>query len=226
VSQPEAVLLTSLLPENTVGLDDLASVRFRDRRAKPLRVLGPPGTRALAAALSLAHAEAVASLAAELGLPPEGAGLAAEEVAGEWTGGAGDLELRAAPLRGGPFAALAWRVDAGQRSLAVAAAPFESENTASLAEGAHAFVAGAVFSDAVRAAIEAGAADPARLEREAALQLSLEGAARLASRAGAARLVLVRLQPPPLLDFQFERAAGRGFAGPVVVAEDGDEIEL
>jgi ribonuclease BN (tRNA processing enzyme) len=226
VEQPEAVLLTSLAPENTVGLDDLAATRLRSGRAKPLRVLGPPGTLALARALAGAHSVASATLAASIGLPAEGGALAAEEVAGEWTGGSGGLALRAVLLEGGPFAALAWRVDALGSALAVTSAPFASERTAALASGADALVAGAVFADAVRAAIEAGAADPGRLEREAALQLSLADAAALATRARAGRLVLVRLQPPPLFHFQFERAAGRDFAGPVVVAEDGDEIEL
>lgn len=226
VEQPEAVLLTSLAPENTVGLDDLAAVRFRSGRAKPLRVVGPPGTLALARALAEAHAVGGAALAAAIGLPAEGAGLAAEEISEEWTGRSGGLALRAVPLVGGPFPALAWRVEAQGSALAVTSAPFATERTAALAVGADALVAGAVFGDAVRAAIEAGAADPGRLEREAALQLSLADAAALAARAGAGRLVLVRLQPPPLFHFQFERAAGRDFSGPVVVAEDGDEIEL
>ncbi len=226
VSQPDAVLLSSLLPENAVGLDDLAAARFRDRRARPLRVIGPPGTRALVRALSEAHAGAIAALAAELGLPREGAALEAEEVAGEWTGRAGDLALRAAALDGGPVPALAWRLDAAGRSVAVASTAFASERTATLAEGVSALVAGVVFSGAVKAALEAGVPDADRIRREAALLPSLDDAARLASRAGTGRLVLVRLQPPPLFHFQFERAAGEVYAGEVVVAEDGDEIEL
>lgn len=226
VSQPEAVALSSLLPENVVGLDDLAAARFRDRRSKPLRVIGPPGTRALVRALAEAHAGATTSLAAELGLPREGAGLEAEEVAGEWTGSAGGLVLRAAGLDGGPFPALAWRIEADARSLAVASTPFSKARSEELARGAGVLVAGAVFSEAVQAALEAGVPDAARVEREAALQLSLADAAGLAARAGARRLVLVRLSPPPLFHFQFERAAGRAYAGEVVVAEDGDEVEL
>jgi ribonuclease BN (tRNA processing enzyme) len=226
VSQPDAVLLSSLFPENAVGLDDLATARFRDRRSKALRVIGPPGTRALVRSLAEAHAGAITALAAELGLPREAAALEAEEVAGEWTGRAGDLALRAAALDGGPFPALAWRLDAAERSVAVASTAFASERTATLAEGVSTLVAGAVFSGAVKAALEAGVPDADRIEREAALLPSLDDASRLAARAGARRLVLVRLQPPPLFDFQFERAAGEAYAGEVVVAEDGDEIEL
>ena len=47
-SQPGVVLLTSLLPENTVGLDDLLASAWLAGRRTPLRVLGPPGTEALA----------------------------------------------------------------------------------------------------------------------------------------------------------------------------------
>ncbi len=226
VAQPEAVLLTSLLPENAVGLDDLTSARFRSGSARPLRVIGPPGTRALVRGIGQAHAEATRALAAELGLPPEGSAGEAEEITEAWTDDLGSIRVRAAPLAGGPFPALAWRIEAQGRSLAVAGAGFGKEGMESLARGAGVVAAGAVFSDAVQAAIEAGAGDPARLEREAALQLSVQDAAHLAARAGARQLVLVRLQPPPLFDFQFESVAEESFGGAVVVAEDGDEIEL
>ena len=47
LTQPTAVYLTGLAPENTVGLDDLLLTGWLAGRDQPLRVVGPPGTRAL-----------------------------------------------------------------------------------------------------------------------------------------------------------------------------------
>ena len=54
VHQPDTVLLTSLMPENTVGLDDLVLTGWIALRTEPLRVMGPPGTGAVLE-LSLIH---------------------------------------------------------------------------------------------------------------------------------------------------------------------------
>ena len=91
---------------------------------------------------------------------------------------------------------------------------------------ATALVHGAVFADSVRAAVEAGAEDAERIEREASLQISLRELAGAARKAGAAHLVLVRLRPPPLFDFQFELLVSESYDGRVVVGRDGDELTL
>ena len=49
LAQPSAVCLTSLTPENTVGLDDRLLTGWLAGRSQPLRVGGPPGTAALVA---------------------------------------------------------------------------------------------------------------------------------------------------------------------------------
>jgi hypothetical protein len=41
VSQPDTVLLTNLLPENTLGLDDLLAMAWIDGRREPLELRGP-----------------------------------------------------------------------------------------------------------------------------------------------------------------------------------------
>ena len=67
-----------------------------------------------------------------------------------------------------------------------------------------------------------------QLERPAckSLQLSLRELAQVAQRAHALRLVLVRLRPPPLFDFQFDQVVGEHYDGSVVVGHDGDELTL
>ena len=66
--------------------------------------------------------------------------------------------------------------------------------------------------------------DPRRLEAEAALHTPLASVGELAARAGVETLVLVRLRPPPIYDFQITRLVGDRFGGRIVVADDGDEI--
>jgi len=63
VAQPTAVYLTNLLPENVEGLDDLLLTGWLEGRTEPLRLLGPPGTAALAAGLLAAHAQGIAARA-------------------------------------------------------------------------------------------------------------------------------------------------------------------
>ncbi len=226
LDQPTSVYLTSLLPENTVGLDDLLSSGWRAGREHPLRLVGPPGTTALARGLEASQAQATEALSAQLGLHAEGARFAVEEIDGPWAGRDGDITIEARPLSGGPLPALGFRFEAAGRSAVVAGADRDPEQLALLARGATALVHGAVFADSVRAAVEAGAEDAERIEREASLQISLRELAGAARKAGAAHLVLVRLRPPPLFDFQFELLVSESYDGRVVVGRDGDELTL
>ncbi len=225
LAQPSGVLLTSLLPENTVGLDDLLASGWRAGREQPLRLVGPPGTRALAEAVEASLAPSVAALSGPDGPHAGGARFRVEEITGAWTGTAGDVRLSAALLEGGPLPAQGYRLEAEGRAVVIAGADRDPEALATLAERADAIVHGAVFADSVKAAIEAGA-DAARLEHEASLQISLRELAQAAQRAHALHLVLVRLRPPPLFDFQFEQVVGEHYDGSVVVAHDGDELTL
>jgi ribonuclease Z len=226
LTQPTSVYLTSLLPENTVGLDDLLSSGWRAGRERPLRLVGPPGTVALARGLEASQASATAALSAQLGLHVEGARFAVEELDAPWAGNEGDITVVARPLSGGPLFSLGFRFEAAGRSAVVAGADRDPEQLAELARGVTALVHGAVFADSVRAAVEAGAEDAARIEREASLQISLRELAGVAREAGAAHLVLVRLRPPPLFDFQFELLVSESYDGRVVVGRDGDELTL
>ncbi len=226
LAQPSSVYLTSLLPENTVGLDDLLSSGWRAGRERPLRLVGPPGTEALARGLEASLAHATRTLSAQLGLHVEGARFTVEELDGPWSSRDGDITVEARPLSGGPLPALGFRFEAGGRSAVVAGADRDPGQLAELARGATALVHGAVFADSVRAAIEAGAEDAERIEREASLQISLRELAGAARDAGADHLVLVRLRPPPLFDFQFELIVSERYDGRVVVGRDGDELTL
>jgi ribonuclease Z len=109
VHQPNTVLLTSLLPENTVGLDDLILTRWIAASSEPLRVMGPPGTRAALEALLRAHQSGIEATATEWGGRPENAEVQVLELEDGAEFGVGELAIRVANLPGGCFPALAYR---------------------------------------------------------------------------------------------------------------------
>jgi ribonuclease BN (tRNA processing enzyme) len=224
ITQAESVYLTSLLPENTLGLDDLLVTGWRSGRTQPLGLVGPAGTAALASSIESAQARGIGALAESLGIARQGAAFSVREIANQTRLEMGPINLEATPLEGGPLSALVYRFAAQGRTLVVGSVGFGAETLAETARQADMLVHGAVFLGSLEAAIEAGVEDAERLRREAALELSLAQVARVAERAGVSTLVLVRLRPPPLFDFQFERIVGESFSGRVVIADDGDEF--
>jgi len=222
--QPDTVYLTSVLPENVLGLDDLLVSAWLAPRAKALRVVGPAGTRALVDGLEAAHHAGVAALAGTLGLDPALAGVDVVEAGDGFEESAGGLTARAAALQHGPLPALAWRFEAGGHALAVCGAGWDPAAVERLARGAEILVLGALNPGSLEAGIESGGAEAARLRGEATLHARLDQVGGIAERAGVETLLLVRLLPPPLRSFQYTRLVRRTFHGNVVVAEDGDEI--
>jgi ribonuclease Z len=224
VAQPDTVLLTSLAPENVVGLDDLLLTGWNAPRERPLRVLGPPGTRALADAINAAHAATVAVLAKARGVDPAGARLEGGDVRDGVVDARDALSVHAADAGAAPLASLAYRFETGGRAWVVAGANPDPEKLAALATGATLLAAEGFYAQSVEMAIEAGASDAEQLRREAALHLPLARMAEVATRAGVGTLVLTRLQPPPLFDEQFRTAVRDLFAGETHVARECDEL--
>jgi ribonuclease Z len=224
VDQPDTVYLTSLLPENLLGLDDVLMTGWLAPRKKPLRLVGPEGTQAFAASLEHAYAQGAGAVSQSLGLAPEGARFDALEIGDGFREERDGLTITAALLSGGSLPALAYRADAGGHALVVSGTSFGDETVVALAQGAEVLVHEAIHRPSLDAAIAADAEDSERLRREGALYTPLEAAGALAARAGVRTLVLVRLRPPPLFAWQFAHAAGADFSGEVIVASDGDEI--
>jgi len=224
VDQPDTVYLTSLLPENALGLDDILLTGWLAPRTHPLRLVGPEGTKEFAASLERAYALGARALSQTLDLPRDGARLEALEVGDGFSEERDGLAVRAALLSGGPLPALAYRFEAQGHALVISGTGFGDEAVVALARGASLLVHEALHRPSLHAAIEAGGEDSDRLRREGELHTSLEAAGEIAGRAGVRTLLLVRLRPPPLFAWQFEHAAGRSFAGTVRVASDGDEF--
>jgi ribonuclease BN (tRNA processing enzyme) len=225
VAQPRSVYLTSLLPENTVGLDDLLLTGWLAGREAPVRLVGPAGTHALAEHLIAAHQPAIRAQAEALGLPETGAGFETLEIEDGWSEARGELSLRAGALPGGPLPALAYRFEAGGRSVVVAPTGWAHDALVGFARGAHVLVHEAAFVPTPDLAAEIGLdVNTERLRREAVLHTSIEAVGDLARRAGVETLVLVRLRPPPVYDLQITGLVDDRFGGRIAIAEDGDEI--
>jgi ribonuclease Z len=225
VSQPDTVLLTNLLPENTLGLDDLLAMAWIDGRRQPLALRGPAGTRTLAAAVEAAVRPGIEARARGLGLEVEAPRFAVEEIGDAWRADFGELRVRAGELPGGPVAALAYRFEWRERSAVVAGTGWAPDALSDLARGVHVLVHEAVFVPSPELAQEMQLdADAEQLRREAALHTGLDDVGDLARRAGAHSLVLVRLRPPPVFDLQVSSRVNDRYAGRIVVASDGEEI--
>jgi ribonuclease Z len=224
VFQPEAVLLTNLLPANTLGLDDLLVTAWLRGGHEPLRLLGPPGSEALARAIEAAVAPGAEALGRALGLPGSPRFEVRELADGE--GGEFDgLAFRAGALPEGPTPALAYRFEWRGRAAVVSGTGWAPDALADFARGAQLLVHDGAMVPTPEQAQAAGLEeDPEQLRREAAIHTSLAQAAGIARRAGAETLVLVRLRPPPVYDLQITTLIGDGFDGRIAVADDGDEF--
>ena len=225
VSQPSHVFLTSLMPENVMGLDDLLFTGWRQDRATAVRVIGPPGTRAFVAGLVEAYAQSRAALGEALGLPDAGIRVEVVEAREGWELDWEGLKVQAAEVEGGPLPALLWRFEAGGRSVVVSGVGWGDERLVSWAQGADLLVHEAVYVPLPEDIEEAGVvADPERLRLEALIHSSLLDIGALATRANVGTLVLVKMRPPPMWDLQVTSHVSRTFSGRIVVAADGDEI--
>ena len=225
VSQPSHVFLTSLMPENVMGLDDLLFTGWRQDRATAVRVIGPPGTRAFVAGLVEAYAQSRVALGAALGLPDAGIRVEVVEAREGWELDGEGLKVQAAEVEGGPLPALLWRFEAGGRSVVVSGVGWGDERLVSWAQGADLLVHEAVYIPPPEDIEDAGViADPERLRREATFHTSILEVGALAARAKVGTLVLVRMRPPPFFPLQVTSLVGQDFDGEIAVPDDGAEF--
>jgi len=225
VSQPSAVFLTHLLPENVEGLDDLLLTGWMEGRETPLQLFGPAGTAELAAGILAAHAQGIRARVTALGLPAAGAEFAVEEIDGGFAREEDGLKITAGDLPGGPVPALAYRFEAANRAVVISGTGWAPDALIDFARGARTLVHEAAFIPDPEIAGKIGLdVEPERLRREIALHTRLSGVGGLAERAGVERLVLVRLRPPPVFDLQITSEIGESFSGSILIPDDGDEI--
>jgi ribonuclease BN (tRNA processing enzyme) len=225
VHQPTRIFLTSLMPENTLGLDDLLFTGWRTSRDTSLQVIGPVGTNRFVRDLLRAYRAGGDALGTGLGLKAPGRSIEVEEAGDGWSAEWNGLRATARALPNGPTAALAWRFEAGGKSIVIGGTGWGTPTLVELARGADVLVHEAVYVPPPEDIEDAGViADPDRLRNEAALHTSILDVGDLATQAQVGTLVLTRMRPPPFYDIQVSRVVRQSFAGTIVIPEDGDEL--
>jgi ribonuclease BN (tRNA processing enzyme) len=231
VQQPDTLYLTSLLPENTVGLDDLLLTGWRAPRETPLRVVGPPGTRALTEHLIAAHRVGITIESLKLELPAEGATFDVIEIDDDWSEQRGSLQVQALSLKGGPYSALAYRFSATQEGktldVVVSSALWDRARLVEFSRRAWGIVLQGYSARSLEAAIdnaETTEDEKGQLQRSIEHRPTLGDSSGLAQDAGVYKLIFVRLSPPPIFDKPLLKEIHAEFSGVVVLAEDGEEI--
>jgi ribonuclease BN (tRNA processing enzyme) len=225
VNQPQVILLTNLLPLNTLGLDDLLFTGWLEDRDEPLRLLGPPGTVAMVEGLLAAYAQGANALGRALPLSSLGSRIEVQEVDDGYTEELDGVAIQAGGLPGGELPALAWRFERGKSSVVVSGTGWAPDALVDFARDTDLLVHEAVFVPPPDDIEAAGViADPQRLIREAELHTSIEDVGALATRAGAKQLALVRMRPPPFYAFQINAIVGQTYDGTILLPEDGDEL--
>ena len=226
LDQPDLIVLTNLLPLNTMGLDDLLMTGWLVPREKPMRILGPVGTKQFVDRLEAAYSTGRDALGTAIGLPPEGARIEIHEVGDGYREEIAGLTIEARSLPGGPLPTLAWRFSDGSRRVVISGSGWGAEILESFAGGADALVHEAAYLPTVEELEGTGAEVPypERLEREAELHTSILEIGNLATRAQVARLILVRLRPPPFFDLQVRSLVSNDYDGEIVIPDDGDFV--
>ena len=225
VDQPDTLLITALVPENVVGLDAWIAAAWLAGRREPIRVIGPPGTAAVANAAREVVAAGVTARSEALHGEAASPRVEVQEVGAAWQGEAGGLVLEGTPRSGGPVPALAWKVRGGERTAVVGSFGWDLEALEQIARGANLLIHDAARIPTAEEVLELGLElDSDLLEREAAHLTEYPEVGNLARRAEVPVLVLVRLRPPPVLDLQVTTEISDFYDGRVVVAEDGDEF--
>jgi ribonuclease Z len=224
-SQPAVVLLTNLLPENVVGLDDLLAAAWLAGRRAPIRVIGPSGTAALAKHVVAEIEAGVVARARALGDDPAPPALDALEVGDGAQEALGALALRAGALGGGPLPALAWRIEAQGKSAVVGGTGWDGTALERLARGADLLLHDANHVPSPEEAQEMSLdVDPERLRREAAVYTGFDEVGAIARRAAVGALVLYKMRQPAVLDLQVTSRVDDTYDGRIAVAHDGDEF--
>jgi ribonuclease BN (tRNA processing enzyme) len=231
LQQVRIVVLTNLLPVNTMGLDDLLFTGWLVPREAPIRIIGPTGTRQFVESFQAAHAVGREALSKSLGLAIEGAMIHVDEVSSDYHEEINGLTLDAVSLPDGPLPTLAWRFSDGENEEAqrvvVSGSGWNSDILASFAARADALIHEAAYLPTV-AELEGSTGveveNPERIEREAKFHTSILDVGDLARDAQVDRLVLVRLRPPPFFKLQIRSIVGNDFEGLILVPDDGDIV--
>lgn len=216
--QPTMLFLSSLLPENLAGLDDLLVARSQIE-APELTILGPTGTEDLVSRIWSAHRDGLVAQAEVMALDPPRPPIVSELKEPKMLSN-GELEVTWEDMGAGPIEVFAYSVRHNEKTVLLSTRVFDPERILDLGLGADLWIHGAMVREAMEAAIEAGA-DSEQAKEAAQYLTALEDVGELATQMEARAVVLTRLMPPPIFAFQYNRLVGETYSGRVAVASDG-----
>jgi ribonuclease Z len=216
----DALFLTHLHSDHTVGLPDVWLTSWIFGRAKALQILGPPGTSEMAGHLAQAYQWDIATRSKDEGFPAEGVRLAASNVPPGVVFDKDGLRVTAFAVDHGAFAvpAYGYRVDYRGRSAVFSGDMRFDERFAEHARGADVMVM-EVISPEVESR-RAQVQDPKALERILARHISPEQAGTLFTRARPRLAVFTHVVPSPATAADLIGPTRRTYAGPLAVGYD------
>jgi ribonuclease Z len=222
----DALFLTHLHSDHVVGLPDLWLTGWLFGRERPLEIVGPPGTEALARGLEAAFAFDV-HVRRDLDehLPGEGVRLRVREVPeGEAYRTPEGLVVTAFPVEHGPVRpALGFRVDFGGRSAVFSGDTAPSEELVRRARGADVLVHEVISEDLERSR----GLTPSQIQKTLARHTTIPQAAALFARIRPRLAVYSHIVPSPAgEDDLIPATRAAGYAGPLAAGYDLMEITV
>jgi ribonuclease Z len=216
----DAVLLTHLHSDHTVGLPDVWLTPWIFGRARPLPLIGPAGTADMARHLAQAYQWDIATRTKDEGFPADGVRLDAKDVTAGVVYDKGGLRVTAFAVDHGAFAApaLGYRVDYRGRSAVVSGDMRFDERIVDHAKGVDVMVV-EVISPEVEAR-RAQVQDPKALARILARHISPDQAGTLFTKAAPRLAVFTHIVPSPATADDLVPVARKTYTGPLAVGYD------
>lgn len=216
----DAVFLTHLHSDHTVGLPDVWLTPWIFGRARPLALAGPAGTGDMARHLTAAYQWDIQTRLRDEGFPADGVRLDARDVPAGVAWDTDGLRVTAFPVDHGTYAspAYGYRIDFEGRSAFVSGDMRFDERVVEYAKGVDVLVT-EVISPEVEAR-RAQVPDPKALERILARHISPEQAGTLFARVKPRLAVYTHVVPSPTTAEDLIVPTRRTYDGPLAVGHD------
>ncbi len=227
VPKVDALFLTHLHSDHTVGIPDVWLTGWIFGRSTPLRVWGPAGTASLCRSLERAYAFDV-HVRRDLDerLPAAGVRLVPREIADGFVTAEGSLRVTAFLVDHGVVRpAYGYRVDRGNRSVVLSGDTRPSDNLVKFARGADVLVHEVIAPDAERFGAAFSFSREQR-ERVIAHHTTPEQAGEIFSRVRPRLAVYSHIVPSFATARDLVAPTRKTYAGPLEVGEDGMVVEI
>ena len=223
----DALFLTHLHSDHTVGLPDVWLTGWLFGRSVPLRIFGPSGTEGLCRGLERAYAFDVhVRRDVDEKLPARGADLDPREIGDGSVVDEGPLRVTAFLVEHGPVRpALGYRIDAGGHSVVLSGDTRPSENLVKHALGTDVLVHEVIAPDAERGGAAASFSREQR-ERIIAHHTTPEQAGEIFARVKPKLAVYSHIVPSFATAGDLVAPTRKKYAGALEVGEDGMTIEI